>query len=113
MTYIPGRGDFVTLNFNPQVGHEQSGRRPALVVSPREYNQKSGLALVCPITSKVKIYPFEVPLPTDVSISGVVLADQLKSVDWKVRQVQLVHSFENEYYDFLDDVLARIETLIR
>nr|NNM90299.1 mRNA-degrading endonuclease [Bacilli bacterium] len=112
MIYVPGRGDLITVNFNPQVGHEQSGRRPALVVSPKEYNLKSGLALICSITSKVKNYPFEVPIPPNLPIRGVVLADQLKSVDWKGRQAQLVHLFDNECLEFVYDVLARIETLI-
>ena len=90
LTYIPIQGDLVWLDFNPQAGHEQRGRRPALVVSPTEYNKRIGLALVCPITSQVKNYPFEVPLPKDLPISGVVLSDHLKSQDWRVRQAQFI-----------------------
>lgn len=88
--YVPERGDLVWLTFNPQAGHEQAGRRPALVLSPAAYNGKVGLALLCPITSQVKGYPFEVPLPVGLAVSGVVLADQVKSLDWRARQVELI-----------------------
>jgi mRNA interferase MazF len=88
--YIPGRGDVVWVQFNPQAGHEQAGRRPALVVSPASYNRRVGLALLCPITSQVKGYPFEVSLPAGGKVSGVVLADQIKSLDWRARQAELV-----------------------
>lgn len=88
--YIPDRGDIVWLDFNPQVGREQAGRRPALVLSPAAYNRKVRLALVCPITTKVKGYPFEVALPEGVGISGVVLADQVKSLDWQLRQAEFI-----------------------
>lgn len=83
----PERGDVIWFNFNPTRGHEQSGRRPALVVSPRVYNAKSGLVLVCPVTSQTKEYPFEVVLQTR-TISGVILADQIRSVDWKERGIE-------------------------
>ena len=85
----PARGDLVWVSLNPQAGHEQAGRRPAIVVSPLKYNQRVGLALMCPITSKVKGYPFEVPLPGELKISGVVLADQVKSLDWRAREAQV------------------------
>jgi len=84
--YCPKRGDLVWLEFRPKAGHEQSGRRPALVLSSETYNRKVGLALFCPVTSQVKGYPFEVPLPKGVNVSGVVLADQVKSLDWKARK---------------------------
>ena len=84
----PKRGDIVWLTFTPQAGHEQAGHRPALVLSPELYNRKVGLALVCPITTQVKGYPFEVPIPKGLEISGVVLADQVKSLDWKVRRAR-------------------------
>lgn len=84
----PQRGDLVWVSLNPQAGHEQAGRRPALVVSPIEYNERVGLALMCPVTSRVKGYPFEVALPEDLEISGVVLADQVKNLDWRVRQAE-------------------------
>jgi len=79
--YIPAQGDIVWLQFNPQAGHEEAGRRPALVVSPKEYNRKVGLALFCPVTSQVKGYPFEVLLPSGLAASGAVLSDQVKSLD--------------------------------
>ena len=84
--YVPGRGDIVWLAFSPQAGHEQAGRRPALVLSPQSYNEKTSLALCCPITSRVKGYPFEVSLPSGSPVSGVVLADQVKSLDWRARR---------------------------
>lgn len=85
-TYVPDRGDIVWLTFMPQAGHEQSRRRPALVLSPRSYNIKTGLALFCPITSRVKGYPFEVSLPSTGAVKGVILADQIKSLDWRARR---------------------------
>ena len=88
MSYVPERGDIVWISLNPQAGHEQAGRRPAVVVSPRSYNRKVGLVLFCPITSHAKGYPFEVSLPADLPVSGVVLADQVKSLDWRVRQAE-------------------------
>jgi mRNA interferase MazF len=84
--YCPDRGDVVWLEFSPQAGREQAGHRPALVLSPRVYNAKVGLAVVCPITSRKKGYPFEVDLPAGLGVVGVVLADQVKSVDWQARQ---------------------------
>ncbi|HNX60292.1 MAG TPA: endoribonuclease MazF, partial [Spirochaetota bacterium] len=80
--YIPDRGDVVWLNFTPQSGHEQMGKHPALVLSPKEYNEKTGLAIFCPITSKEKGYPFEVKIKAK-NVSGVVLSDQVNSLDWK------------------------------
>ncbi len=88
--YKPAQGDLVWLDFNPQSGHEQAGRRPALVVSPRAYNDKVGLALCCPVTSQTKGYPFEVAIPDQVKIKGVVLADQLKSLDWQARRAEFI-----------------------
>ncbi|MFZ9933272.1 MAG: endoribonuclease MazF [Chthoniobacterales bacterium] len=88
MSYVPRRGDIVWLSFDPQAGHEQAGHRPAFVVSPEAYNRKTGLFLACPITSKVKGYPFEVALPGDLEVGGVILADQVKSLDWKARRAK-------------------------
>ena len=88
--YVPVRGDLIWINFNPQAGHEQAGRRPALVISPEAYNRKVGLALLCPITGQIKGYPFEVRLPEELPVSGVVLADQVKSLDWKVRRAERI-----------------------
>ncbi|MYA64343.1 MAG: endoribonuclease MazF [Gemmatimonadetes bacterium] len=86
---VPDAGDLVWLSFSPQAGHEMSGRRPALVLSPRSYNEKTGLALACPVTSRSKGYPFEVHLPAGGSITGVVLADQVKCLDWRARRAEL------------------------
>jgi len=90
MSYIPEQNDIIWLNFSPQAGREQANRRPAIVLSPYEYNAKVRLVLVCPITSKVKNYPFEVNIPVGLSISGVVLADQVKSLDWQIRQAEFI-----------------------
>jgi mRNA interferase MazF len=87
--YVPDRGDIIWLNFNPQTGHEQNGRRPALVISPRAYNEKVNLGLFCPITSKEKNYPFEVHIKNK-KITGVVLSDQIKSLDWTKRDIEYI-----------------------
>lgn len=87
---VPDKGDIVWLSFNPQSGHEQSGRRPALVISPQEYNGKTDLAIFCPITSQAKGYPFEVKIPDNLEISGVILSDQIKSLDWKTRKAEFI-----------------------
>jgi len=87
---VPDRGDVVWISMNPQAGHEQAGRRPAVVLSPARYNGKVGLAILCPITSQVKGYPFEVRLPKGLPVEGVILADQAKSLDWKARQAELI-----------------------
>lgn len=84
----PDRGDIVWVDFDPHAGHEQAGRRPALIVSPISYNRKVGLVLLCPITNQRKGYPFEVPLPEGLKVAGVVLADQLKSLDWRARRAE-------------------------
>ncbi len=107
--YIPDRGDIVWLNFNPQQGHEQAGVRPALVLSPKSYNRNSKLMLACPITSKVKGYPFEVRVLAK-KIDGAVLADQVKNLDWTIRNVSFV---EKVPYDVLEQVNEFIETLLR
>lgn len=89
-TYVPERGDVVWITLNPQAGHEQAGRRPALVLSSAQYNARVGLAVLCPITNQSKGYPFEVPLPAGMAVSGVILADQIKSQDWRSRQVDFI-----------------------
>ncbi len=86
--YIPGAGDLVWLDFSPQTGREQAGRRPALVLSPATYNERAGLIVACPITSQAKGYPFEVALPAGLPIAGVILADHLKSMDWRQRRAE-------------------------
>jgi mRNA interferase MazF len=107
--YIPDAGDLIWLTFDPQAGREQAGRRPALVLSPAAYNEKSGLALVCPITSREKGYPFEVPLPVGLAISGVVLSDHVKSLDWKQRDAEFVARVQA---GLLSEVLARLAPLL-
>ncbi|MDE3153672.1 MAG: endoribonuclease MazF [Acidobacteriota bacterium] len=106
--YVPDRGDLVWLTFDPQTGHEQKGRRPALVLSPRSYNARAGLALACPITSQIKGYPFEVPVRAG-KITGVVLADQVKSIDWHQRRARFVRRLPA---DRLTDVLERLRALL-
>jgi mRNA interferase MazF len=88
--YVPERGDLVWLTFDPQAGHEQAGRRPAVVLSPSNYNGKTGLALLVPVTRQEKQYPFEVGLPDGLAVAGVVLADQIKSLDWRVRDARRI-----------------------
>jgi mRNA interferase MazF len=87
-SYIPERGDIVWLSFEPQAGHEQTGRRPALVLSPASYNRKVGLGLFCPVTSRRKGYTFEVALPPGLAVSGVVLSDQVRNLDWRARRAK-------------------------
>lgn len=108
-TYVPDRGEIVWLEFSPQAGHEQAGRRPALVVSPKDYNSKVGLALICPITSNIKGYPFEVVLPPG-AISGAVLSDQIRSLDWRVRKAKKICVAPP---DVVAEVLAKIVLLIK
>jgi mRNA interferase MazF len=107
--YCPQRGDVVWLSFDPQSGHEQAGHRPALVLSPREYNHKVGLAILCPVTSQVKGYPFEVSIPANLPVKGVVLSDQIKSLDWKARHAAFCCKLPASA---LADVTAKLLTLI-
>src|SRR4030042_2917600 len=93
--YTPEQGDIVWLTLNPQKGHEQSGRRPALVLSPSSYNFKVGLAIFCPIASKEKGYPFEVRLPNKCKEQGVILIDQVKSLDWHSRYAEYICSISS------------------
>jgi mRNA interferase MazF len=106
--YIPDRGDLVYLDFDPTKGHEQRGHRPALVISPRSYNSPSSLALFMPITKQQKGYPFEVLLPSTCQIQGVILADQIKSLDWKARGVKFI---ESAPIGVIEEVQAIIEPL--
>jgi mRNA interferase MazF len=108
-TGVPERGDVVWLEFNPQAGSEQAGRRPALVISPSSYNRKVGLAIVCPITSRVKGYPFEVALPQGLEATGAILCDQVKSLDWRARRATPVGAVP---VDVMEEVTARIVALI-
>lgn len=107
--YVPARGDLVWLEFDPQSDHEQRGRRPALVVSPQAYNGRVGLALVCPVTSQVKGYPFEVALQGGSKISGAILADHVKSLDWDARRARRIEAVPPEV---VDEVVAKVLTLL-
>lgn len=122
MQVIPGRGDLIILNFNPQAGHEQAGRRNAIVLSPKAFNEATGFIAVCPITNQKKGYPFEVDLPnegiflddTGFPITGVVLTDQVKSLDWTARKLKVLKKYDiadaqNEIIDaIIDECLAKI-----
>jgi mRNA interferase MazF len=107
--YVPDAGDLVWLTFDPQAGHEQRGRRPALILSPRSYNTKASLAITCPITSHTKGYPFEVALPTDGAITGVILADHVKNLDWKARRAVFAAKAPAEV---VTDVRERLRVLL-
>ena len=110
MPRVPDRGDIVWVSMDPRAGHEQTGRRPAIVLSPAAYNGKVGLALMCPITSQVKGYPFEVELPDGLPVSGAVLSDQAKSLDWRARGAEIACAAPREC---VREVLARLGTLIK
>jgi mRNA interferase MazF len=107
--YVPQRGDAVWITLDPQAGHEQAGRRPALVLSPSAYNAKVGLALLCPITSHKKGYPFEVALPTGLKVSGVALADQVKSLDWRARKATRIAKLPE---NTVNEVIAKVAALL-
>jgi mRNA interferase MazF len=110
MAYVPERGDAVWITFNPQAGHEQAGRRPALVLSPSAYNRKVGLAILCPITNQIKGYPFEVRIPEGLKVMGAILSDQVKNLDWKARQAAFICRFPNAV---TDDALRKLNALLR
>lgn len=107
--YQPDRGELVWLNFTPQTGHEQAGRRPALVLSPRAFNARTGMAFVCPVTSQVKGRPFEVALPPDSTVEGVVLVEQMRSVDWLDRKATFIGTAPDVV---LADILARLDAVL-
>ena len=110
MAYIPDSGDIVWITFNPQAGHEQAGRRPALVLSPAAYNGKVGLAILCPITSQIKGYPFEVVIPDGLDITGAILSDQVKSLDWRARKAEFGGKLPAASYN---EVVQKLNALIR
>ena len=109
MAKVPDRGDVVRVSMNPQAGHEQAGRRPAIVLSPASYNGKVGLAILCPITNQIKGYPFEVALPSDLPVTGVILSDQAKSLDWRARRAQFICKVPPEN---VLEVLQKLGTLL-
>ncbi len=102
--YIPEKGDLVWINFTPQSGHEQAGKRSAVIISPKNYNYKTSLCIACPITSRIKGYPFEV-IVEENNITGVILADQIKSLDWKTRGVSFIGKINNDSYMELEEKL--------
>ena len=108
--YQPERGDFVYLDFTPQAGTEQAGRRPAIILSTRDFNIATGLAVVCPVTNTVTGSNFEVPLPRGTKLKGVILSHQVRTVDWLARNAQF-HSKANK--DLMCDVLGRIEAILQ
>jgi mRNA interferase MazF len=109
MSFVPDRGDLVWLDFDPQAGHEHGRRRPALTLSPRAYNAKAGLALFCPVTSRVKGYPFEVSLPQGLPVVGVVLADRVRSLDYQARRAEFIARAPEKV---VRSVLTRIRLLL-
>lgn len=107
--YVPQYGDAVWITLNPRVGHEEAGRRPAVVLSPEKYNSKVGLAILCPITNQVKGYPFEVLLPSGLPVTGAVLSDQVRSLDWRARKAELICALPDET---ISEVLQKLATLL-
>jgi len=107
--YVPRRGDVIWITLNPQTGHEQTGRRPVLVLSPATYNGKVGFAILCPLTNQIKGYPFEVLVPEGLSITGAILADQLKNLDWHARGAELICSLPRRT---VVEVLQKLATLL-
>ena len=108
--YVPEQGDAVWLTFDPQAGHEQSGRRPAVVLSPRAYNARTGLAIFCPVTNQIKGYPFEVVLTSGLPVAGAVLADQVRSLDWHARRATRICKLST---DMMGEILGKLEPLLR
>ena len=109
ISFIPERGDIVWVSLNPQAGHEQAGRRPALVLSPRSYNAKVGLAILCPLTNQIKGYPFEVILPEGLKVQGAILSDQVKCLDWRSRKAEFICKLP---HNITVDVLLKLNTLL-
>lgn len=109
MADLPKRGDVIWITLNPQAGREQMGRRPCLVLSPMAYNRLTGLVIICPITSRVKGYRFEVALSPELPVKGVILADQVKSLDWNIRNAEFITSVPDQ---IVEDVMAKLSTLL-
>jgi len=110
MSYVPARGDIVWIILNPQSGHEQAGRRPAIILSPIKYNSKTGLCICCPITSQIKNYPFEVTIPVGLPVVGVILADQIKNLDWQVREAIFACKIPDSV---IEEVIKKISLLLQ
>ena len=108
--YVPEKGDFITLSFDPQAGHEQKGRRPALIISNHLFNQATGLAIACPITNTDRKIPFHLPVPSTSSLTGFVMVEQVKSIDYRARQAKFVEKAPSE---FVEDVIALVDVCIK
>ena len=108
--YVPERGDFITLSFDPQTGHEQKGRRPALIISNNLFNQATGLAIACPITNTDRKIPFHLPVPATSSLTGFVMVEQVKSIDYRARNARFVEKARSE---FVEDVIAVVDVCIK
>jgi len=109
MKFVPSRGDLIWITLNPQAGHEQSGRRPCLVISPKSYNSKVGMAVVVPVTNQIKGYPFEVVLPSNLKVTGAILSDQIKNLDWQVRLAELIDRVPQATFD---EVIQKVSALL-
>jgi mRNA interferase MazF len=109
-SYVPEKGDFITLSFDPQSGHEQKGRRPALVISHFLFNKATGLAIVCPVTNTNRNIPFHLPVPGVSSLTGFVMTEQVKSVDYNARKARFVEKAPSQ---FVEDVVAVIDACIQ
>ena len=109
MAYTPDRGDAIWITLDPQAGREQAGRRPAVILSAMAYNKKVGLAILCPITNQVKGYPFEVLLPEGLAVTGTVLSDQVKSLDWRIRNAEFICTLPEAT---IIEVLRKLTTLL-
>ena len=110
MDYVPEKGDFITLSFDPQAGHEQKGRRPALIISNHLFNQATGLAIACPITNTDRKIPFHLPVPSSSSLTGFVMVEQVKSVDYRARQAKFVEKAPSA---LVEDVIALVDVCIK
>ena len=108
--YVPEKGDFITLSFDPQAGHEQKGRRPALIISNYLFNQATGLAIACPITNTDRKIPFHLPVPNTSSLTGFVMVEQVKSIDYRARNAKFVEKGPSE---FVEDVIALVDVCIK
>ncbi len=108
--YVPEKGDFITLSFDPQTGHEQKGRRPALIISNNLFNQATGLAIACPITNTDRRIPFHLPVPTASSLTGFVMVEQVKSIDYRARNARFVEKAASE---IVEDVIALVDVCIK
>ena len=108
-TYVPQCGDVVWITLNPQAGHEQAGRRPTAVLSSGNYNRKTGLAILCPLTNQIKGYPFEVLIPPGLPVAGAILSDQVKNLDWRARNAELICSLPDET---ISEVLQKLSALL-